>query len=141
MPLQQKVWTPQTDIFLWQQNTIKPWRHKELNTRPRSLVAVELNIFNPKVLYFTRLDRKPSVGVHQTQFYCQNPRLELDVRTRLVGASTVVAMQRPPSPEEHRHPRSFQTDISTMIQSCNLGAKDSKRSPVHFFCIRLCING
>uniref|UniRef100_A0ABI7WKC5 Uncharacterized protein n=1 Tax=Felis catus TaxID=9685 RepID=A0ABI7WKC5_FELCA len=35
----------------------------------------------------------------------------------------------------------LETDISTMIQSCNLGAKDSKRSPVHFFCIRLCING
>ena len=76
----------------------------KLNTKLRSLVAVELNIFNPKVLYFTRLDRKPSVGMHQTQFYCQNPRRELDVRTGLVGISTVgenwpppplVAMQRP----------------------------------------------
>ena len=41
------------------------------------------------MLYFTRLDRKPSVGMHQTQFYCQNPRRELDVRTGLVGISTV----------------------------------------------------
>lgn len=60
------------------------------------------------MLYFTRLDRKPSVGVHQTQFYCQNPRLELDVRTRLVGASAVAAMQRPLSPKERGRRRSFQ---------------------------------
>lgn len=33
------------------------------------------------MLYFTRLDREPSVGVQL--FYCQNPRPELDVRTRL----------------------------------------------------------
>lgn len=65
------------------------------------------------MLYFTRLDRKPSVGVHQTQFYCQNPRLELDVRTRLVGVSAVAAMQRPPCAEEHCCRRSFQAHTNS----------------------------
>lgn len=98
----------------------------KLNPKLRSLVAVELTIFNPKVLYFTRLDRKPSVGVHQTQFYCQNPRLELDVRTRLVGASTTVVMWRPPSPEEHCRHRFYQVTCNSRAatqdrnQNCRL---------------------
>lgn len=41
---------------------------------------MELNIFNPKVLYFTILDRESSIEVRQTRFHCQIPSVELDTR-------------------------------------------------------------
>lgn len=38
-------------------------------------MAVELNIFHPKVLYLTVLERESSVHVRQTRFQCQIPSL------------------------------------------------------------------
>lgn len=57
----------------WSQVAVEPWRPKENHIESWSRVAVELNIFNPKVLYFTILDRESSVQVRQTRFHCQIP--------------------------------------------------------------------
>nr|BAE91575.1 unnamed protein product [Macaca fascicularis] len=50
------------------------------------------------------------------------------------------APQEPPTPRLIASGFASETDISTMIQSCHLSAKDWDFSPVNFFRIRLCID-